>query len=91
MSTVIKDVIVIVASVFMYRHPLTVIQVGGYYVALFGLGLYDEFKRGEDRPMGTLLRITLRSARMVAVTVAVVVLGALSMQMGPAAGAHKKR
>jgi hypothetical protein len=85
-------VVVIVASVFMYRHPLTVIQVAGYFIALFGLGLYDEFKRGEDRPMGALLRITISSARMLAVTVAVVVLGVLSMQMGPAgAAAHKKR
>jgi drug/metabolite transporter (DMT)-like permease len=39
-----KDILVVVLSVIVFGNPVTVVQVAGFSVSLFGLYLYKEFK-----------------------------------------------
>lgn len=81
LAGIIKDIIVIVASMFLFSHPMTPIQTLGYFLALFGLSLYDTYKANEDKALPELVRLTLRSPRMGAIVVAVALLGVLSLKM----------
>jgi hypothetical protein len=44
LAGVVKDVLLIVSSVFLFGSAITPMQVGGYALALYGLNCYHAFK-----------------------------------------------
>ena len=42
---IIKDVLLIILSVLIFRSPVTGIQVFGYSISLFGMNLYKDYKK----------------------------------------------
>jgi hypothetical protein len=60
---IIKDIALIISSIWLFSNPITYIQVGGYTLALYGLNMYHRFKAGHGRdpvtgevPFGKLAR-----------------------------------
>ena len=66
---VLKDIEIIVFAVFAFASPLTLKQVVGYGVALFGLNVYHIFKQpgGAEAPLGRLLAAAATNATAVAI------------------------
>ena len=59
LAGIIKDIALIVSSIFLFGNPITYTQVAGYTLALYGLNCYHRVKAGKnaaDGPIGPLLR-----------------------------------
>ena len=46
---IIKDIALIISSIWLFSNPITYIQVAGYTLALFGLNMYHRFTSGHGR------------------------------------------
>lgn len=73
---IVKDVALIVASIFIFWNPVTLTQVVGYTLALIGLNMYNEYKNRKTDTSVTALDIartalTNRQAAFVAAGAAV--------------------
>lgn len=87
LAGIVKDMIVIVASMFIFRNPMAPIQCLGYLVALFGLSLQDTYKKDESKAMVDMVKATAWSARMLVILVSVAALAALPYLVSPEGGA----
>jgi drug/metabolite transporter (DMT)-like permease len=48
LAGIVKDIVMIVASMYIFANPVTVIQVFGYLLALIGLNMYNVYKTNKD-------------------------------------------
>lgn len=71
LAGIVKDIIVIVASLFIFAGVMTPVQAVGYFLALLGLALYDAYKQHERSPLVEIARFAVLSPRMLAICVAV--------------------
>lgn len=46
LAGIVKDVMLIVASIWLFGNPITHIQVFGYTLALYGLNMYHGYRKG---------------------------------------------
>lgn len=60
LAGIVKDIALIVASIFIFSNPVTPIQVIGYTLALLGLNMYNLYKTNKDTSM-TLAELTKQS------------------------------
>jgi hypothetical protein len=86
LAGIVKDIIVIVASLFLFAGVMSPVQSVGYFLALFGLALYDAYKQtGEGKePLGAIVRVAVLSPRMLAICVAVPCVALVSNWLGTA-------
>lgn len=49
LAGIVKDIMLIIASIFIFANPVTPIQVLGYALALIGLNMYNEFKAAKGK------------------------------------------
>ena len=57
LAGIIKDIALIVSSIYLFGNPVTYIQVAGYTLALLGLNCYHRIKAGKNSPDGNILGI----------------------------------
>ena len=74
LSGVVKDVLLIVLSLFVFRNPVTHTQLVGYYLALYGLNLHDVYRAQREAGMWEIIRTASTNKRMLAISVGVAVL-----------------
>jgi hypothetical protein len=61
LAGIIKDIALIVSSIYLFGNPVTYIQVAGYTLALLGLNCYHRIKAGKNSPDGN-ISVILREA-----------------------------
>ena len=49
LAGIIKDIALIISSIWLFGNPITYVQVVGYTLALYGLNMYHRFKSGHGR------------------------------------------
>ena len=68
LAGIIKDIALIVSSIYLFSNPITYTQVAGYTLALYGLNCYHRFKSGHagppDGPLWPLLRVAATDRTM---------------------------
>jgi hypothetical protein len=57
LAGIIKDIALIVSSIYLFGNPVTYIQVAGYTLALLGLNCYHRIKAGKNSPDGNIIGI----------------------------------
>ena len=73
LAGVVKDIMLIVLSILAFGNPVTSTQVGGYFVALYGLNLHDVYKADKDAPMAALAKTAATNKRMLLIALGVAV------------------
>lgn len=53
LAGVIKDILIIVLSIWLFANPITVVQVVGYTLALYGLNMYHLYKAAVGKSGGS--------------------------------------
>jgi hypothetical protein len=54
LAGIVKDIMLVFLSVYLFESPVTLLQYAGYGVALLGLNLHKEYKKNPER-MGQIL------------------------------------
>ena len=49
LAGIVKDILLVVLSVYIFQSPVTLLQYLGYSVALLGLNLHKEYKQNPER------------------------------------------
>jgi hypothetical protein len=62
LAGIIKDIALIVVSIWLFGNPITTVQVAGYTLALFGLQMYHEFRAAKEPRAKELAAITRGAA-----------------------------
>jgi len=78
----VKDIALIVASIFIFANPVTATQVVGYTLALLGLNAYNEFKsrKTENPPLATILKTAVSNRQAMFIALGALVLFIMSAQ-----------
>lgn len=77
LAGIVKDIALIVASIFIFANPVTPIQVIGYTLALIGLNMYNDYKtKKNDMTVGMreLMRTAVTNKQAVFIVVGAIVL-----------------
>jgi len=82
LAGIVKDIALIVASIFIFANPVTPIQVVGYGLALLGLNMYNEYKtrKNENTGMLDLLKVALTNKQALFVAGGAAILLLFSLQ-----------
>lgn len=92
LAGIIKDILLIVVSIWLFGNPITTVQVVGYTLALFGLQMYHEFRAAKDpadKQLGPLIRRALHSRAMHGALVGMVILFFVASSSTPSAQAQR--
>ena len=49
LAGIVKDILLVVLSVYIFESPVTLLQYVGYSIALLGLNLHKEYKKNPER------------------------------------------
>jgi len=81
LAGIVKDIALIIVSVFIFWNPVTLIQIVGYAIALLGLNAYNDLKARKEAqpPLATVLHTALTNKQALFIYAGCTALAALSL------------